>query len=274
MGIWMVNHRGTGVPFLLEVCQPQGLPLPESTLCSPAPDLVLPAQHSAQFRLRSFAFFMSVFKRILEAFPERIFCFRMDPELPKLQGSAGRARLRLPLPALIRPALVPRAGSSGVPVVARRSPLSSPCSGVHSTSGSSHTDRPSPGKMFLVGLTGGIASGKSSVIQVFQQLGCAVIDVDVIARHGALGAWVVGLLGTALLGFLFFFFFFVTPHHLLIWPFRASEEGKAFLSALSEDLLGAPCLSSPPLFTPSSHLKSPLTLTSPHDQHEGFGALP
>lgn len=42
----------------------------------------------------------------------------------------------------------------------------------------------SPGKMFLVGLTGGIASGKSSVIQVFQQLGCAVIDVDVIARHG------------------------------------------------------------------------------------------
>lgn len=45
----------------------------------------------------------------------------------------------------------------------------------------------SPGKMFLVGLTGGIASGKSSVIQVFQQLGCAVIDVDVIARHGKLG---------------------------------------------------------------------------------------
>lgn len=41
--------------------------------------------------------------------------------------------------------------------------------------------------MFLVGLTGGIASGKSSVIQVFQQLGCAVIDVDVIARHGELG---------------------------------------------------------------------------------------
>lgn len=38
--------------------------------------------------------------------------------------------------------------------------------------------------MFLVGLTGGIASGKSSVIQVFQQLGCAVIDVDIIARHG------------------------------------------------------------------------------------------
>lgn len=56
--------------------------------------------------------------------------------------------------------------------------------------------------MFLVGLTGGIASGKSSVIQVFQQLGCAVIDVDVIARHGALGARVVGLYGAAPLGFL------------------------------------------------------------------------
>ncbi|XP_027624687.1 dephospho-CoA kinase domain-containing protein isoform X2 [Tupaia chinensis] len=37
--------------------------------------------------------------------------------------------------------------------------------------------------MFLVGLTGGIASGKSSVLQVLQQLGCAVVDVDVIARH-------------------------------------------------------------------------------------------
>ncbi|XP_021095832.1 dephospho-CoA kinase domain-containing protein isoform X1 [Heterocephalus glaber] len=42
---------------------------------------------------------------------------------------------------------------------------------------------PWPWKMFLVGLTGGIASGKSSVLQLFQQLGCAVIDVDVIARH-------------------------------------------------------------------------------------------
>ncbi|XP_006833778.1 PREDICTED: dephospho-CoA kinase domain-containing protein [Chrysochloris asiatica] len=37
--------------------------------------------------------------------------------------------------------------------------------------------------MFLVGLTGGIASGKSSVIQVFKQLNCAVIDVDVIAHQ-------------------------------------------------------------------------------------------
>lgn len=37
--------------------------------------------------------------------------------------------------------------------------------------------------MFLVGLTGGIASSKSSVIHVFQELSCAVIDVDVIAWH-------------------------------------------------------------------------------------------
>ncbi|XP_006891154.1 PREDICTED: uncharacterized protein LOC102862987 [Elephantulus edwardii] len=37
--------------------------------------------------------------------------------------------------------------------------------------------------MFLVGLTGGIASGKSSVAQVFQQLGCAVIDMDKSARY-------------------------------------------------------------------------------------------
>lgn len=73
-------------------------------------------------------------------------------------------------------------GSSGLPLAA---PLSWPgCS----------SDCLAPGsviswtclfaeKMFLVGLTGGIASGKSSVLQVFQQLGCAVIDVDVIARH-------------------------------------------------------------------------------------------
>lgn len=61
VGIWKVNHRGTCVPFLLEVCQPRGLPPPESTLSLLAPDLVLPAQHSAKFKLCSFAFFMRVF---------------------------------------------------------------------------------------------------------------------------------------------------------------------------------------------------------------------
>ncbi|NXT19984.1 DCAKD protein, partial [Syrrhaptes paradoxus] len=37
--------------------------------------------------------------------------------------------------------------------------------------------------MFLVGLSGGIASGKSTVVAVFRELGCAVIDADVIARE-------------------------------------------------------------------------------------------
>nr|XP_056719304.1 dephospho-CoA kinase domain-containing protein [Euleptes europaea] len=37
--------------------------------------------------------------------------------------------------------------------------------------------------MFLVGLTGGIASGKSTVVAMLQELGCAVIDADVIARQ-------------------------------------------------------------------------------------------
>uniref|UniRef100_A0A8D0BKP7 Dephospho-CoA kinase domain-containing protein n=1 Tax=Salvator merianae TaxID=96440 RepID=A0A8D0BKP7_SALMN len=37
--------------------------------------------------------------------------------------------------------------------------------------------------MFLVGLTGGIASGKSTVVSVLRELGCAVIDADVIARQ-------------------------------------------------------------------------------------------
>ncbi|XP_036614076.1 dephospho-CoA kinase domain-containing protein isoform X2 [Trichosurus vulpecula] len=37
--------------------------------------------------------------------------------------------------------------------------------------------------MFLVGLSGGIASGKSSVVQVFRDLGCAVIDADAIAHQ-------------------------------------------------------------------------------------------
>lgn len=38
--------------------------------------------------------------------------------------------------------------------------------------------------MFLVGLSGGIASGKSTVVAILQELGCAVIDADAIARQG------------------------------------------------------------------------------------------
>ncbi|XP_027487459.1 LOW QUALITY PROTEIN: dephospho-CoA kinase domain-containing protein-like [Corapipo altera] len=38
--------------------------------------------------------------------------------------------------------------------------------------------------MFLVGLSGGIASGKSTVVAVLRELGCAVpIDADLIARE-------------------------------------------------------------------------------------------
>lgn len=38
--------------------------------------------------------------------------------------------------------------------------------------------------MFLVGLTGGIASGKSTVSNVLRDLGCVIIDADKIAREG------------------------------------------------------------------------------------------
>ena len=39
--------------------------------------------------------------------------------------------------------------------------------------------------MFLVAVTGGIASGKSTVCRMFADLGCPVIDADRIAREGA-----------------------------------------------------------------------------------------
>ncbi|NXM66077.1 DCAKD protein, partial [Serilophus lunatus] len=37
--------------------------------------------------------------------------------------------------------------------------------------------------MFLVGLSGGIASGKSTVVAVLRELGCAVVDADAVARE-------------------------------------------------------------------------------------------
>ena len=40
-------------------------------------------------------------------------------------------------------------------------------------------------KMFLVAVTGGIASGKSTVTRMFADLHCPVIDADLIAREGA-----------------------------------------------------------------------------------------
>ena len=36
---------------------------------------------------------------------------------------------------------------------------------------------------FLVGLTGGIATGKSTVTEIFRRLGCVIIDADVLARE-------------------------------------------------------------------------------------------
>lgn len=37
--------------------------------------------------------------------------------------------------------------------------------------------------MFIVGVTGGIGSGKTTVTRLFEQLGVVVVDADVIARH-------------------------------------------------------------------------------------------
>lgn len=37
--------------------------------------------------------------------------------------------------------------------------------------------------MIVVGLTGGVATGKSTVARMFQDCGAAVIDADVLARH-------------------------------------------------------------------------------------------
>lgn len=38
--------------------------------------------------------------------------------------------------------------------------------------------------MFIVGLTGGLATGKSTVLSIFREHGVAVIDADEVARKG------------------------------------------------------------------------------------------
>ena len=38
--------------------------------------------------------------------------------------------------------------------------------------------------MFIVGLTGGLATGKSTVSEMFREYGIPVIDADAIARKG------------------------------------------------------------------------------------------
>ena len=45
------------------------------------------------------------------------------------------------------------------------------------------TGPPSPRPFFLVGLTGGIASGKSTVSRQLAALGCRLVDADVLARE-------------------------------------------------------------------------------------------
>jgi len=45
------------------------------------------------------------------------------------------------------------------------------------------TDFKQAGSIYTVGLTGGIASGKSSVTKLFEKLGTPIVDADVIARE-------------------------------------------------------------------------------------------
>lgn len=40
--------------------------------------------------------------------------------------------------------------------------------------------------MFIVGLTGGLATGKSTVLSIFRDNHIAVIDADEVARNGTL----------------------------------------------------------------------------------------
>ncbi|XP_034049681.1 dephospho-CoA kinase domain-containing protein [Thalassophryne amazonica] len=58
--------------------------------------------------------------------------------------------------------------------------------------------------MFLVGLTGGIASGKSTVSSMLRELGCPIIDADVVARkvvepHSSAYSRIVSHFGTDIL---------------------------------------------------------------------------
>jgi dephospho-CoA kinase len=39
------------------------------------------------------------------------------------------------------------------------------------------------GKVYRVGLTGGVASGKSTVSKIFRRLGVPIIDTDELARN-------------------------------------------------------------------------------------------
>lgn len=103
-----------------------------------------------------------------------------------------------------------------------------------------------------MGLTGGIASGKSSVLQVLQQLGCAVIDVDVIARHGEWGARVVHSSSLVLP-----FFRWASPFYK---AFQGLRGGEGFPSAPGWSRVPAPA--APPSFPLQTTLGIPCTLPS------------
>lgn len=45
--------------------------------------------------------------------------------------------------------------------------------------------------MFIVGLTGGIATGKSTVSNIFKECGIPVIDADIIARKSKINYFVI-----------------------------------------------------------------------------------
>ncbi len=47
-------------------------------------------------------------------------------------------------------------------------------------------DRPQSKRRIALGLTGGIASGKSAALKVFRRLGAATVDCDVLAREAVL----------------------------------------------------------------------------------------
>jgi len=50
--------------------------------------------------------------------------------------------------------------------------------------------------MFLIGLTGGIATGKSTAANIFKEHNIPVVDSDVIARQSEYIQWITSLIVT------------------------------------------------------------------------------
>lgn len=75
--------------------------------------------------------------------------------------------------------------------------------------------------MFIVGLTGGIATGKSTGSRIFKDLGCPVIDADEIARKGKFK------LGSVHYAWCCFqSFFLISCKIFLIWQIKTKSETK------------------------------------------------